>query len=233
MEQFDWVNFYKAFAIALLKYKDKRSDLIQMMKKVYKEIGIHMPTLERDNHIVDIDPFTVFGLFNKSSLKEENKVKIITAFAKELDVKAAIPTSFDSIPTLNNQNATFYHWIGDREPDDMDNLWNLFESALKYSQTPSDDNRQAVSKYFDLAIHMKGNGNSKITMGVYWIAPNVFLNLDSRNTWYIYESGKIPFDVPDSLPQIEQKISADKYFEIVGKLQTYLQSENTHLQDFK
>lgn len=233
MGQFDWVNFYKAFAIALLNYKDKRSDLIQMMKKIYKEIGIHMPTLERDNQIVDIDPFTVFGLFNKSSLKEENKVKIITAFAKELDVKAAIPTSFDSIPTLNNQNATFYYWIGDRGPDDMDNLWNLFESALKYSQTPSDDNRQVVSRYFDLAIHMKGNGNSKITMGLYWIAPDVFLNLDSRNIWYIYESGKVPFDVVDSLPRIEQKISADKYFEIAGKLQTYLQSENSHLKDFK
>ena len=42
MGQFDWVNFYKAFAIALLNYKDKRSDLIQMIKKIYKEIGIHM-----------------------------------------------------------------------------------------------------------------------------------------------------------------------------------------------
>ena len=53
---------------------------------------------------------------------------------------------------------------------------------------------------FDLAINLKGNGNSKITMGLYWIAPDVFLNLDSRNTWYIYESGKIPADVVYSLP---------------------------------
>lgn len=52
MGQFDWVNFYKAFAIALLNYKDKRSDLIQMIKKIYKEIGIHMPTLERDRESV-------------------------------------------------------------------------------------------------------------------------------------------------------------------------------------
>ncbi|GFO86623.1 hypothetical protein [Anaerostipes butyraticus] len=52
MGQFDWVNFYKAFAIALLNYKDKRSDLIQMIKKIYKEIGIHMPTLERGRESV-------------------------------------------------------------------------------------------------------------------------------------------------------------------------------------
>ena len=90
-----------------------------------------------------------------------------------------------------------------------------------------------VSKYFDRAINLKGNGNSKITMGLYWIAPDVFINLDSRNTWYIYESGKIPFDVVDSLPRIEQKISSDKYFEIAEKLQTYLQSDRTTLKDFK
>lgn len=52
MGQFDWVNFYKAFAIALVNYKDKRSDLIQMIKKIYKEIGIHMSTLERDRESV-------------------------------------------------------------------------------------------------------------------------------------------------------------------------------------
>ena len=139
MAQFDWVDFYKDFAKALLYYKDKRSDLIQIIKKVYEEIDINLPTLERDNQIVDIDPFTVFGLFNKSKLKESNRVKIITAFAKELSVDAAIPTSFDAVPVLNNQNATFYYWIGDRGPDDIDHLWDLFESALEYAKTPSDD----------------------------------------------------------------------------------------------
>lgn len=64
MAQFDWKHFYKAFAKALLNYKDNRSDLIQIIKTVYEEIGINLPTLERDNQIVDIDPFTVFGLFN-------------------------------------------------------------------------------------------------------------------------------------------------------------------------
>ena len=91
MAQFDWVDFYKAFAKTLLNYKDNRSALIQTIKKIYEKIEINLPTLERDNQIVDIDPFTVFGLFNKSKLKESNRVKIITAFAKEIFVDAAIP----------------------------------------------------------------------------------------------------------------------------------------------
>ena len=108
MAQFDWVDFYKAFANALLNYRDNHSDLIQTIKKVYEEIDINLPTLERDNQIVDIDPFTVFVLFNKSKLKESNRVKIITEFTKKLSVDAAIPTTFDAVPVLNNQNATFY-----------------------------------------------------------------------------------------------------------------------------
>lgn len=45
MAQFDWVNFYKAFANALLNYKGNRSDLIQIIKTVYEEIEINLPTL--------------------------------------------------------------------------------------------------------------------------------------------------------------------------------------------
>ena len=69
-------------------------------------------------------------------------------------------------------------------------------------------------------------------MGLYWIAPNVFLNLDSRNIWYIYESGKIPADVVDILPKVEQKISAKLYFDISEKLQKYLLSERSMLKTF-
>ncbi|MHB1256234.1 MAG: hypothetical protein ACYCXI_08475 [Dethiobacteraceae bacterium] len=57
-------------------------------------------------------------------------------------------------------------------------------------------------------------------MGLYWIAPNSFLNLEQRNTWYIYESGKIPAGVVSSLPAIETKIKSKKYFDIVEKLRS-------------
>lgn len=231
--QFDWVDFYKELASKLLQYKDNRQELVDKVRKIYETTGINLPTLERDNQIVDIDPFTVFGLFNKSSMKEANRKKIISAVADLFGVTTPVPTSFDSIPVLNNQNATFYYFIGDREEGDIDDLWALFESALAYAASPTPDNRTKLSKYFDLTINKKGNGNSKITMGLYWIAPNSFLNLDQRNTWYIYESGKIPAELVQTLPAIEAKIPSAKYFDIVEKLRTYLQSEESSLKDFK
>ena len=230
--QFDWVGFYKELSGKLLSYKGNREELVVKVKQIFTDTGINMPTLEKDNQLVDIDPFTVFGLFNKSSMKEANRLKIITAVAGLLDITAPIPTSFASIPVLNNQNATFYYFAGEREESDIDDLWNLFESALAYATSPSAEKREVLSKYFDLAINKKGNGNSKITMGLYWIAPNAFLNLDQRNTWYIYESGKVPSSLVETLPKIEAKIAASKYFDIVEKLRNYLQSDASELKDF-
>ena len=68
--QFDWVDFYKELAAKLLQYKNNRAELISKVLKIYETTGINLPTLEKDNKIVDIDPFTFFGLFNKSSMKE-------------------------------------------------------------------------------------------------------------------------------------------------------------------
>lgn len=230
--QFDWAGFYKELSGKLLTYMGNRQKLIEKVKQIFSKTGINMPTLEKDNQLVDIDPFTVFGLFNKSSMKEANRVKIITAINDLFDISAPIPTSFASIPVLNNRNATFYYFVGDREDGDIDDLWSLFESALAYASSPTAEKRGALSKYFDLAINKKGNGNSKITMGLYWIAPNAFLNLDQRNTWYIYESGKVPKSVVETLPKIEAKIAASKYFDIVEKLRNYLQSDASELKDF-
>ncbi len=231
-KQFDWVDFYKELSGKLLTYKNNRKDLIETVKQIFISSEINMPSLDKDNHLVDIDPFTVFGLFNKSSMKESNRVKIITAIAELFGISAAIPSSFSSIPVLNNQNATFYFFAGDREDGDIDDLWCLFEAALTYASSPSEEKSKDLSKYFDLVINKKGIGNSKITMGLYWIAPEAFLNLDQRNTWYIYESGKMPSSLVESLPAIEAKISASKYFDIIEKIHSYLQSDVSEFKDF-
>ena len=230
--QFDWVGFYKELADKLLNYKNDRTTLVDMVKKIYANTGIKLPKLEKDNQVEDIDPFTFFGLFNKK-LTDTNRISILKEIANLFGVNAQIPTAFDSIPVLNPLNATFYYFKPDREEDDIQDLWELFEAALAYARQPSHKTIAGVSKYFDLCINKKGNGNSKITMGLYWIAPDSFLNLDKRNTWYIYESGQVPESVVETLPEIEAKIPSDKYFDIVEKLRAYLQSGVSELNNFK
>ena len=230
--QFAWVDFYKEFAAKLLAYKNDRKALIEKVEAIYSKTSMSMPTLERRNELIDIDPFTVFGLFNKK-LTDKNRILILEAIAELFGVNTPVPTSFDSLPVLNPQNATFYYFVDERAEEDIDELWGLYEAALQYAAEPTEARRSDVSHYFDLAINKKGNGNSKITMGLYWISPNSFLNLDSRNEWYIYKSGKIPADVIKELPLINEKISGSDYFKIVGILRNYLNSDASKLKDFK
>ncbi|MDO4922521.1 MAG: AAA family ATPase [Peptococcaceae bacterium] len=230
--EFEWIAFHQEFASKLLNYKAHRTELVEKVKAIYANTGMNMPTLERNNNLIDIDPFTVFGLFNKK-LTDNNRMKILTAIAELFDVKAPVPTSFDSLPVLNPQNATFYYFVDERGEEDIDDLWDLFDSALSYAKEPTEEHREIISHYFDVDINKKGNGNSKITMALYWISPDSFLNLDSRNEWYIYKSEKIPVDVVNELPAIEPKISASKYFQIVEVLRRYLQSSKSTLKDFK
>lgn len=231
--QFDWVDFYKELSEKLLDYKNNRPELIVKVKRIFTDSGIKMPKLEKNNQIIDIDPFTVFGLFNKNSMKESNRVKILAAVKGLFGIDAPLPSSFISIPSLDNRNATFYYFIGERQDGDIDDLWSLFESALAYAASPTAEKREILGSYFDLTINKKGNGNSKITMGLYWIDPNVFLNLDQRNMWYIYESGKMPSSLVETLPVIDtNKITASQYFDIVEKLNNYLRSDVSELKDF-
>lgn len=229
--QFEWVNFYKEFAYALLGYKEHRAELIKKVKAIYTMTEMKMPTLER-GELVDIDPFTVFALFGKK-MRPENRIKILTAVAELFNIREKVPVSFDSLPALNPQNATYYYFLGQRGEHDIDDLWALFESALRYAENPTPEQQKKVEQYFDLVIQRTGNGNSKLTMALYWIAPNCFLNLDNRNEWFIYESGRVPQEVVRSLPVIEKKIPAKKYFQLVAKMRAYLQSPYSQWNDFK
>lgn len=232
MEQYEWVPLYKEIAQKLLWYRADRKTLIQLVRDVYAETKINLPTLEQDNQIVDIDPFTVFGLFNKSSMREEKRRKILTVLAQKLGVSAALPQNFDGIPVLNNQNATFYYFVQERGEQDIEDLWVFFEWALRYAADKSAHSLTGVSMGFNQVVNKKGNGNSKITMGLYWIAPDVYLNLDSRNEWYLYQSGKFPQEIVDTLPKIDGKLNAAQYFEIIEKVQAYLKSGRCPQHDF-
>lgn len=187
---YQWVNFYTQFATILLKYKNDRTTLIEKIKEIYKSINLKLPKLETNNEINDIDPFTVFALFNKG-ITNDNRIKILTAIAKIFDVKMKIPVAFDGIPVVNNLKATFYSFKEDRGLHDIDNLWELFDNAIHYSETLGEPYKSNLQKYYDEARKQKGV-NWNITMGLYWISPYTFINLDSRNREFLSDEDNMP-----------------------------------------
>lgn len=119
--QFEWIDFYSEFATKLLSFKNDRKLLIKKINNAYKAIDMKVPKLESGDEIIDIDPFTVFGLFNKG-ITNDNRIAIIKSIAKEFAIEAKTPDVFDGIPLLNNLKATFYGFKEDRKENDIDNL---------------------------------------------------------------------------------------------------------------
>ena len=210
--QFQWIDFYSEFATKLLDFKNDRKSLIEKINAVYSVIDMKVPKLESGDNIIDIDPFTVFGLFNKG-ITNENRVAVIKSIASVFGIAAKVPDKFDGIPVLNNLKATFYGFIEDRKVDDIDNIWNLFESAIKLADNDTEENRIEFSKWYDL-VHDQRGIRWNITMGLYWIRPYTYINLDSRNRWYISNVENMPVEFVESIKKKINKVpnAADYLF---------------------
>lgn len=226
----DWIDFYMELADKLLPYKNDRKNLIDKIKRIYSNINIHLPKLETDNNIVDIDPFTIFGLFNKG-IKTVNRIAILQGFAQEFSIKAAIPSSFEGVPVLNNMAATFYHFIGVRQENDIENLWKMFIAALKYADTQSDSNKKEFIEIYDIVSQQKGV-RWNLTMALYWIRPYKYINLDSRNRWYISDYDNMPVEYIEDIRDFENVPTGEEYLDIIDKTSTVLEKNNYQYKNF-
>ncbi|MDY4787891.1 MAG: AAA family ATPase [Bacilli bacterium] len=177
-----WVDFYTSFANKLLEYSDDRKTLISKIKKVYSRIGINVPTIEQDNNnIIDIDPFTIFALFNRQ-ISEYRRLEIIKGLIEEFEVKANVPSDFYGIPVVNNMSTAFFAFLSWRNTDNIDNLWHFFKIAIKYQNDES--LKEDFIRWFDICREQK-QVKWNLTMGLFWVAPKFYVALDSRNRWFL------------------------------------------------
>lgn len=202
--QFEWINFYSEFATKLLEFKDNRAELIADIQSAYSAINMKLPKLESEDSIIDIDPFTVFGLFNKG-ITNANRIAILESFATVFNIKSKVPDNFDGIPVLNNLKATYYGFKDDRQAADIDNLWGLYESAINLAEKDNAANREIFTKWYD-TVHDQLGIRWNITMGLYWIRPYEFINLDSRNRWFIVDPDNMPVDFVNSVKKKLNKV---------------------------
>ena len=189
-KRFQWTSFYMELASALLAYKNNRDELINILKTIYADAGKNFPFKEKGEIYDDICPFTIFGSFNKG-ITNANRITLLEQFAKQFSIKADVPTEFDGIPVVMNLSAWFFAYKGDRGEHDIDNLWDLFEKAIAYSDETSAENKNAFIAAYDTVTKQKAI-KWNITMGLYWVRPYTFINLDSTNRAFITDADNIP-----------------------------------------
>jgi hypothetical protein len=182
-EKYTWIPIYTEIADHLLSYKDNRKELIEIIRKMGDE-GLKTISLkdrdENNNEIdlEDIDPFTFFSNFNRGTT-DKNRINILTKLKELWQLKSSLPEEFTGIPVVSNLKSWMFSFKKERFPDDINKLWELFTEAVK-ARSIEDINEQT----FNNCIKIEGV-KENITMGLYWINPNIFLSLDSRSRDYL------------------------------------------------
>jgi len=182
---FTWIPFYEEFADILRGYRDSQGELIEFLSELKNrvpKVGAHESfgrLLEEINPLGEIDPFTFYSVFNRG-IKTETRIAIAKEVKESFQVKAGAPEEFSGIPRMSVQQSWFFPFSPIREEDHIAKLWYLYELAL--GKNPLNSNEFADA--FDKAIALK-EVSFNLTMGLFWVRPRTFLNLDDPVRKYL------------------------------------------------
>ena len=202
--QFTWIPFYEEFADALLNYRAKRPELL---KWIYANLDGYINAFhDKDGNFIDIDPFSVMAIFNRS-MRPEKRLFIIQQFKDYMHIQAPVPQDFDGIPVANPQNSNFRANSDDPKfhAEDIEALWDMLEAMVK--------KQEQVSKTYMRALALP-YVNNKLTMAMFWCRPNEYLALDGNNRASLK---KIHIDVPNG------RVEYDAYLQILNELREKIQ----------
>ena len=216
---YPWTPFYEAVADKLLSYKDRPSDLQALIQELTLLID------PESDHLFSapLSPFSVIALLNQDQ-PESQRLELAQALALRLEIEDIPPINFSGIPVLPSQS--FIDSVGDSHLTEQ--LWQLFESALKYAdQDDSDSHRDTFIQDYNSAITHEAIG-LPLTTALFWIRPWSFLSLDHQTRTYMVEKLKI------TLPNNESNTlyQADHYLQLLQTTETRFQEEGFSVHSY-
>jgi 5-methylcytosine-specific restriction protein B len=231
-KRFRWARFYQAIADGLLSHADDRSRLIAFLQELQPSVeGLGLLSGDQfadgsKGFIHDIDPFTLFGLFNRG-IRDTNRQAIASALARFLGVEEAVPESFEGIPVLNNQKSWFFPYNKNRDPAQIEALWQVFQSGLALAEADTEQAIEVFSRDFDAAMAYYGVAWN-LTFGLYWCRPWSFLSLDERSRSYIGE--KLRLTIGRNGPK--HRSNAADYLQLIDALKQRFEEPDFSVHSF-
>ena len=222
-EESEWVPLYEEIADKLLEYKNRRDELVAYVRTLAEEIGLKSYIKE---DMDDVDPFTVMGMFN-CYVKREKREIIAGKLVDFLGVTHPMPERFNfKVPLVMNISSWFFAYKEERGADDIDSLWDFFETALLFTKSNNQDEKieQKFIELYDKVIKQNQMGQAKITMGLFWIRPQHYLTLDKRSKAYLTEELKF-----EKFPKM---VSATEYLVLIEELKEKFQYEDCPVSSF-
>ena len=180
---YSWIPFYRELSQKLLQFRNDRQPLIDWIYSNIKgEFIKHLKDAPDGRRVADIDPFTVYAIFNRG-IDHDKRIEICQTFKDYLNVSASVPKDFDGIPVMNPQRSNFMAFANKREEGDIERLWNVFEDAVLGKDIENSYN----------ALEHQYLVKFNLTFGLFWIRPDLYLPMDSRSQSMLASIG-ITFD---------------------------------------
>ncbi len=117
---------------------------------------------------------------------------------KFFDLNIEPPNDFNGIPILNNLKSWFFSYKNKRNKNDISNLWKLFKEAM---------NENIKHETLNAIFKQKGI-KYNITIALFWIKSDNYINLDEVNRSYFKSKNISDFDV----------INSENYFNILNEV---------------
>jgi MoxR-like ATPase len=186
---FSWIPFYTELARRLAEYRADRAPLLEWLARLsateplLRYLAADQAADGTTGLIVDIDPFTLFGTFNRTTT-DDNRRRIASLLADQYKLRAEIPDDFDGIPLLDPRRSWFFRFAKDRDPGDIDRLWDVFLAALALADDDTPSIRERFAAAYDAARANRGV-NWNLSQGLFWARPNRFMTLDGYSRAFI------------------------------------------------
>ena len=210
---FEWTNFYMKFADKLLEYKNDRTNLIKLIDKVFDKSNIKNPFMENGELFDDICPFTIFAAFNRQ-IKMNNRITILKNIKEIFEIDDIVPSEFEGVTFISPLYTRFFPRKSQRKEDDIPNLWDLFEAAINYTDNPSEINKITFIRNFDKVSAQYGI-KWNITIGLYWIRPYSYLNLDEPNREYLLKEDSLYRENILNISNLKDPPNGNLYLDII------------------
>jgi 5-methylcytosine-specific restriction protein B len=184
IEQFTWIPIYRELAQKLAGWENRQQELISFLEELRAQGYVITPLNDKDGDgarflLREIDPFTFFGVFNRR-INYDQRLAILTQITHLFALQSELPEDFNGVPVLNNMKSWFFPDQKSRGGNDVRRLWRVFQLALEANPIENKEFWQA----FDEALKVKQT-NVNLTLGLFWIRPYTFLNMDQNNRAYL------------------------------------------------
>ena len=185
--QFTWKPIFTEMAHAILQYRARQSELIQVLLDLQSSslpVGGIQDQMKKGVQTLmkEIDPFTFFTAFNRKTTNQ-NRMKILERLKQFFKLSSPMPVDFDGVPLANAQNSWFFPYGYKRDEGTIDTLWDFAEALM--NNAPS----SVPPELFEQCLAINGIAAAKLTMGMFWFQPDQYLAMDARNRSLLAQLG--------------------------------------------